>query len=391
MNKKVLSFIFVVMCTFIFMSGVVKADELKVEGLYGSDRYETCCKIADQGWKSSDYAVIVNGALIRNDNLCATVLAKKYNAPILLSSESGIDSRVESELKKLKVKKVFIIGSSVSSSIESQLHNINITAKRINGMDMFQNSVEIANEIGTSNGVILVNCAATDDIGTLAPIAAKLQMPVLLMGSDYASSQVEKFISGKNVPVAYVVGEKDLFSDAVISKFSNVKRIELSSINGNHQMDILKAFSDKVNFDNIFYVYEHNFLDILSSSALAALNGNPVVLEYPKSEHNFDCVNLICSKNVKKVNIIGLNDDLTDISSESKALSIIKSKVKNDGDYGISNIKYIEVNEGIYYYSIELYDKENQSLKYNFLVNTNTKSAYKIEAKTNKIVPLDNM
>ncbi|MDP4179169.1 MAG: cell wall-binding repeat-containing protein, partial [Bacillota bacterium] len=80
--------------------------------IYGTDRFETAAKIADKGWTTtSDYAVIATGEDYP-DALCASPLAKKYNAPIILTETNKLSDSAQKELKRLSVKTVFIVGGT---------------------------------------------------------------------------------------------------------------------------------------------------------------------------------------------------------------------------------------------------------------------------------------
>lgn len=66
---------------------------------------------------TSDYAILVNGENFP-DALSASVLAKKYNAPILLTGSSSLDDTASNQLTRLKVKKVFIVGGKYWRQME---------------------------------------------------------------------------------------------------------------------------------------------------------------------------------------------------------------------------------------------------------------------------------
>lgn len=135
-------------------------------------------KIAEEGWNTSDYAVIVNGENFP-DAMSASVLAKKYNAPILLTESEKLSSNTYSEINRLKVKTVFIVGGTgaVSPSVENELQDMKIQTKRFPGINRNATSVDVANKIGTSNGIVLTIDNDYRDALSAAPIAAKLQMP----------------------------------------------------------------------------------------------------------------------------------------------------------------------------------------------------------------------
>lgn len=263
----------------VLLTNQAKADVNQYKRLWGSNRYETCSAITQEGWNGgSEYAVIVNGENFP-DALSAVTLAKKYNAPILLTQDSTLDTNSYNELKRLKVKTVFIVGgnSVVKGNVEQNIENLGIKTVRYKGKDRNETSVEVAKAVGTDNGIILAVDNDYTDALSAAPIAAKLQIPIILMPKDNVPESVANFIAGKNITKTYVIGGADLISDATASKFPNVERIYGNS-KFERNINVIKAFSDKIDFGNICFAYSEMFPDALSGAAYAALKGNPIVL-----------------------------------------------------------------------------------------------------------------
>ena len=162
----------------------------------GANRYDTSIAISRNGWNAtSDYAVIASGEDF-GDAISAAPLAKKYNAPILLVSKDKLDNgsddnNISSEISRLKVKKVFLIGGtgSVSENVENILINKGIEVERIAGKDRYEFSVKIAKRVGTDNGIVLASGEEFADALSIAPIAAAKGMPVILVPKDEVTSE----------------------------------------------------------------------------------------------------------------------------------------------------------------------------------------------------------
>lgn len=247
--------------------------------LYGNDRYETCSAIVQAGWTgNSDYAVIVNGENFP-DALSATSLAKKYNAPILLTQSSTLDSNTSNQLERLNVKNVIIVGgdSVVTTSVENTIKDMGIEVTRYKGQNRNETSIKVAEQIGTENGVILTTENNYTDALSAAPMAAKLQIPIILMPKDSVPDAVKDFLVSKNIPKTYVLGGTDLISDTVANEFPNVIRID-GKDKYERNINIIKTFSDSVDFKNICVAYSEKFADALSGSAFAAINSTPIIL-----------------------------------------------------------------------------------------------------------------
>ncbi len=322
MRNKLISLVSIFVFILISLSTKVDAASLESKRLGGADRYETCSQIVNEGWKSSDYVVIVNGSNFP-DALSASTLAKKYNAPILLNESTKLGSITCDQIKRLNVKKAFIVGGTgvISSKIEDQLHAMKIESERFHGLDRTATSVAVANKIGTSNGIILTTDSDYTEALSISPIAAKLQIPIILVPKDSIPTSVSKFIRDKNIPKTYVLGGEDLISDVVSSQFSNVKRIP-----GNNKyernINIINAFSDKFDFNSICLAYSEDFADALSGSAFAALNDNPVILV--GSRPTPVTQKFISNKNFSKLYVLG---GIAGITENTLAVLINKGKV----------------------------------------------------------------
>lgn len=287
----------------ISLSSNVKAASIEVKRLWGADRYKTCSEIVNEGWQSSDYAVIVNGKNFP-DALSASVLAKKYNAPIILTEKDKLGDAAYYQINKLNPQKVFIVGGNgvVSKAIEDKLHAMKISTERYYGSDRTETSIAVAKQIGTSNGIILTTDRDYTDALSIAPIASKLQMPIILMPENSVPSSVSNFIKDKNISKTYVLGGQDIISNNVALKFPNVQRISGDN-KYERNINIINAFSDKFNFENSCLAYSEDFADALSASAFASLNGNPIILIGDKLLPVTK--NFIADKSFSKIYIIG--------------------------------------------------------------------------------------
>lgn len=246
----------------------------------GQTRYETAAKIAQQGWTSSKYAVIASGEGFA-DALSAAPLAKKYNAPILLTRSGILDSSTKSELQSLGVKNVFLIGgnASISSDVEVQLKDMGITINRICGENRFETSLAVAKSLGNFTGVVVIN---GDDKGfadalSIAPVAASQGMPILLTSPNTLPSEVKSFLNSSKYGKTYIVGGTGVVSDSVASQLKNVTRLAGSSRYGTNAA-VLNQFSDTFNYNKVYVASGVSYPDALSGSVLAAKTNSPLIL-----------------------------------------------------------------------------------------------------------------
>ncbi|MGG7142779.1 cell wall-binding repeat-containing protein [Clostridium nigeriense] len=264
-----------------YLKANINLDSLVAERIYGSTRYETSYNLFDKGWSSSDTVILASG-VDYPDALTATPLAGKYNAPILLSRNTTLDSQPElkSTLINKGVKNVIIIGgqTAIPQVIQDQISALGISVRRIGGSDRYETSALIAKEVGVNNGeVALAYGLSFADGLSIASVAASKQMPILLTRTDSIPNATANFINNNNIKKTYVVGSTTVISNSVVSQTQNPER--LGGLNRYETNSIIfNKFKSEIDLNTIYIASGLAFPDALSSSALAAKNGNFVLL-----------------------------------------------------------------------------------------------------------------
>jgi putative cell wall-binding protein len=247
--------------------------------IYGFDHYDTSIAIAKTGWPNgSEIAFLVTGKNFP-DALNAAPLAKKYNAPILLT-DSILDTKVKNELNRLGVNQVVIVGGigAVAQIVEDDLNKMGIATRRIFGIDCYATALAVAQELNsTSDQVFIATGENFPDALSAAPIAANLGIPILLTNKTTLPESVQNFIKEHQINKAYVVGGPAVISKEIDSKLPNPVRIY-----GNSGYDtnsaLINKFKANINFQTIFLAKGSKFPDALSGSALASLTHSPILL-----------------------------------------------------------------------------------------------------------------
>ncbi|MGG4488230.1 cell wall-binding repeat-containing protein [Metabacillus idriensis] len=254
------------------------------ERISGKDRYETAVKLSQDGWADggSEFAVLATGTNFP-DALSATPLAYRYGAPLLLTDPNNLPASVKTELDRLNVQDVFLVGGkgAISDNVKTQLEKMGIFVTRISGKDRFETSVKIAEEIGTYGTVVVATGKTFADALSIAPIAAQLEMPILLANKDSIPSSVTSYMKRWEADKTYVIGGTGAISDATAKKLPGMKRISGKDRYETNSR-IIDQFADEI---NPFYTYlatGTNYPDALAGSALAAMSFSPVVLTDPK-------------------------------------------------------------------------------------------------------------
>lgn len=156
--------------------------------LSGSDRYSTAASTTKKFWSTADTVYIASGANFA-DALSGGALAAKLKSPILLTSQSGLVSATEAELKRLTPTKVVILGGTgaVSAAAEAQIAAAvpGAAVSRIQGADRLATSAAIA-KAGWGSSAKAMYAVAWDFPDALAGVAAAAanDAPLLLTNAS---------------------------------------------------------------------------------------------------------------------------------------------------------------------------------------------------------------
>ncbi|MBU3146874.1 cell wall-binding repeat-containing protein [Clostridium sp. CF012] len=244
--------------------------------LSGIDRYETSSKIALNGWTQSDYAVLALGEDYP-DALCAAPLAGKYKAPILLTKTNSIPTSTLATIKQLQVKNIFIVGGTgvISKAVQERLTELGVITTRLAGKTRYDTAIAVAKQLGNVSQIAIVTGEDYADALSIAPIAASLNMPIIIVEHNSIPQSVTDYVASQRIDKTYVVGKGTSINN--VAGLPNV--IE---INGTDKyarnISIINAFKSSSDFSTIYLATGENFADALSGSALAGNNSNVLLL-----------------------------------------------------------------------------------------------------------------
>lgn len=303
-KKKILTLIGVSILITGLLTNNVKADDTR-KRLSGQTRYDTCKEISMSGWTTSENVIIANGENYP-DALGASALSHKYNAPILLVNGSSLKDNpiLVSELKRLNTKHIIILGGVgvVSKGIENSLKQNGYTLQRLAGEDRYATSIKTAEELGNVSEIIISNGEDFGGALSAAPISGINNIPVILVPKDKVPSSVQTYLKYHNIKTTYVLGDTTVISEAVASKFPNVKRISGNtrySLNKN----IINNFQSSMNFNTVYITSGEGFADALSGIGLSVKKGNPII--FASNDSNSDMKELLSGKSIGNNVILG--------------------------------------------------------------------------------------
>lgn len=131
----------------------------KILRVAGADCYATAVEIAKQNFPQGAETVILARGDVSADALPAVPLAKKYQAPLLLTPSDQLPGAVFNQIQALGTKKVFIMGGegAISRQIAEVLTQAGIEVQRVAGRDHYATAYEIAKLLGNSNQGVIVS------------------------------------------------------------------------------------------------------------------------------------------------------------------------------------------------------------------------------------------
>ncbi len=292
------------------------AAEVNTSTIGGNDRYETAIKISENGWSSSDRAVLINGEKGLVDALTATPYAYAKNAPILITAQGKLTTSTKNRLSAMNVKNVDIVGgvNSVSNQVVTELKNMGITVNRISGASRYDTSLAVAKEVDkiqdvSEIAVVNGDKGIPDAVSVAAPAASK-KMPILLAENGGLNSASKDFVNGESVSKSYVIGSNNSVSDSVLNSLPGTKTRLGGADRHDTNAAVIKEFYTATSLSNVYVAKSgrvktnDEIVDALSAGVLAAKNGNPIVLV--GNSLNSSQQTLLAGKKFTKLTQIGM-------------------------------------------------------------------------------------
>ena len=275
-----------------------------------SNRYSTSISIANKAFNPSSSGKIQNVVIATGnsfpDALSGSVLAKKYNAPILLvenEPNSGNSLKILDYINNNVEKngKVYILGGvgTVSSNFESKFKQMGFNnINRLGGKDRIETSNLINNEInaGVNTPIVIATAKDFPDALSISPIAAANGWPIFLADETLETNLIN-YLTIRKPSKVYVVGGIGAVSSNIEDQIKNAlnygedKVIRLSGVNRYETSKVINLnFIQKS--DKVILATGVDFPDALAGSVYAGLNLYPVVLA--------DCTNSISAASYLK-------------------------------------------------------------------------------------------
>ncbi|WP_430790399.1 cell wall-binding repeat-containing protein [Virgibacillus flavescens] len=289
--------------------------ETRVDRLAGDNRYETAVQVSQEGWETSEVAVLARGDNYA-DALAGVPLSKQHDAPLLLTKTDKLVDATKAELERLGTKTVYLLGgeAAINADVEAELAELGIQVERIAGDNRYETAANIADELlgdKSSEEVVIVDGLDFPDALSVASYSAMKGLPILLVNDRGVPAATKKALYDLGVTKSLIVGGESAVTKEVENNVPNAFRVA-----GDNRYDT--AVEVAKHFDaesNHYYVATGlEFADALSSAALAAKQGTGILLvgkNVPASVNEF-----VTDADLDLLTVVG---GLTVISDDIKA------------------------------------------------------------------------
>ena len=281
---------------------VVNTEDSTIGALAGLDRCETAVQVSQEGWKNGSDTVILAGWDGLADGLAVTPLAAAIDAPILISTRTGLDTNTKAEIDRLNAKNVIIVGGekTVTPEVEKQLKSMGLNVERISGQDRMRTSFEIAKRLEKelaakgkkiSEVYVAGGYNGEADALSISSNAGKLEQPILLVEKNHVADDVKSWIydytnkynengvkPDKEITViggSYAISSNVAKDLEKLDKDGKVDQIGGANVQETNAQVINKYHA---NSKGLFIAQDKNLVDALAAGPLAAKKDVPVVL-----------------------------------------------------------------------------------------------------------------
>ncbi|WP_314118138.1 cell wall-binding repeat-containing protein [Peptostreptococcus stomatis] len=191
------------------------ASKFKTKRIAGTDRYKTSEMIVESTGKKE--VGVATGKDFPDALSSGAFLAKK-NLPLLL-----VNGKTQTSLPQ-GLKGLYTFGGKSSVA--------NDFGKRIAGANRYETSEKIAEEFGKSDVVVLASGTNFADALAAAPLAKKMNAPIVLVKKDSLSENAKKLV--KEAKKVYVIGGENTISNKLVDEIKGKKINENSNSNSSN-------------------------------------------------------------------------------------------------------------------------------------------------------------
>jgi putative cell wall-binding protein len=265
-------------------------DSNKVVRFFGDSRYGTNQAVSRSSFATASTAILATGGNFA-DALSASGLAGAYDAPIILTRQSTLSDEVRTELWRLGVTDVIIVGgtSAVSADIETSLTvGLGYDVRRVAGASRYDTAKRVAEKLREKTGatpeVFVVRGDRFPDALAVAPFAYHANMPILLTKPTELVDQAESYITSAGVTGVFIAGGPLAVSGEVENVIDALPGVDATRVAGTDRYSTARVVADFGvgrgwgGYEFVGVATGANFPDALSGGAACGMRGGALLL-----------------------------------------------------------------------------------------------------------------
>lgn len=205
------------------VENTLKSSNYTVTRLYGANRFETAIAIGNEVMKNNNTkTAVLATASNYPDALAISPYASMNKYPILFTNLNTLDAKTKNFLTTYGINNVIIPGSPgvVSNNVVAELTSIGIISTRVSGPNRYDTALAIVSkyEASFTNDLCIATGTNFPDALAGGVLAAKKQVPLLLVGKDAVQANVLTYIKNKGDINIFVLGSPGVVSSDVINQ-----------------------------------------------------------------------------------------------------------------------------------------------------------------------------
>jgi putative cell wall-binding protein len=241
------------------------------------------------GWPQGATSVVLARSDDFPDALAGVPLAAQLDAPVLLTSPKGLDSRIQAALKTLNPGKVYLLGGegALSAQVSTDLKTLGWDSGkqiRISGANRYETAAQIAQaSTGAHPAVVIATGENFPDALGIASIAGRKNMPILLTSKSQVPQETSAELKLLNPTQIYLIGGEGVISATVAQKLQASLSLPSSGIirlAGATRYDTMAAVGEAFEgeIQGLSFATGEDFPNALTGAALAAHQNQTLIL-----------------------------------------------------------------------------------------------------------------
>lgn len=309
-------------------------EEVKVDRVYGQNRFKNAVEISKKGWSSASKVFLANGYKY-TDSLTGSPLAALNNSPILLTRDNTLPEETLAELKRLNTKEVVILGGelSVSKQVVDALQKNGFTVTRIGGNNRYTQAALVAEEImkveGKNRDAFLASGEVFSDALSIATVASGKRLPIFLTRGNRLEQSVLNAIPYVN---SWTILGGELTINKSVENQMKEAGAKVKRIGGRNRYDVNRNVLNYygVPEDHLYVTSGEHYSDTLPASVLAAKENSGVLLVKNDNEKTIEEQKLFAQNKHKVRNYTILGGPLTISEKTEEDFGTLIRTVDND-------------------------------------------------------------